>query len=84
MSIEVEELSSVTPEMKVAGSEMGLDLYNASIAKTAGGRGGVMSWSDYLTVNTSTPNLDLIMAYINEEIDSVTAIYLAMKRAAPK
>jgi len=61
----------LTDAMIRAGNLMASSLYDASVCKCLGEH-------NY----TNPPNLDIIERYLNEEIDSVTAIYLAMQRAA--
>jgi len=59
-----------------AGQEIANDLMDAHVSKTMGNLGGhvIRSVSDY-------NNSDLIQKYLDDEICSVEAIYLAMKRA---
>ena len=70
----------ITQEMKDAGNLIASELVSASMSKSMGGIGGCLSWSDFLTVHKDNPNLDLIKSCVKEEIDSVTAIYIAMER----
>lgn len=73
-------MKKVTEEMKEAGNKIASELMDASISKSVGGLGGSRTWEDYKNANKEIENFDLISAYINKEIDSVTAIYLAMDR----
>jgi hypothetical protein len=70
-----------TKQMQLAGSKIANDLTTASLCKSMGGLGGSMTWEDWIKSNKSNPNLDIIERYVIGEIDSVTAIYIAMKRA---
>ena len=58
-------------EVIEAGQQIASDLYDAQVAKTLGVN---KDPSEY-------KNGDLIQQYLDEEICSVEAIYLAMKRA---
>jgi hypothetical protein len=69
----------VTDAMRKAGSDIADNLMSATVSKAMGGIGGSKTWSEYL--ENPPQNLDLIEAYVENEIDSVTAIYLAMARA---
>lgn len=73
------DIWKVTPEMQKAGSEMASVLMDAGIAKCMDGLGGSRTWSDWLAEDV--PNRDLAIEYLDDKIDSVTAIYLAMDRA---
>lgn len=68
----------VTLEMQSAGREIASNLMDAQIAKQMNGLGGGTTWEQWLT--QPIKNKDLIIAYLNDEIDSVTAIYIAMYR----
>lgn len=39
-----------------------------------------MTWDEFMS--QEAPNRDLVLAYLEDEINSVTAIYIAMERAA--
>ena len=68
----------VTKEMIKAGNQMASDLTDATIIKNFDGIGGGLSfvqWKD-----KEIKNRDLILKHLNNEIDSVTAIYAAMRR----
>lgn len=79
MKVKTSELTGVTEAMRKAGSDIACLLMDASIAKCMNGLGGGKSWDEWCAETVS--NRDLCVAYLNEEIDSVTAIYLAMERA---
>lgn len=72
-------MTTVTEEMRKAGSAIASALMDAGVAKCMNGLGGSKTWDEW--VCEDVPNKDLIVAYLNEEIDSITAIYLAMERA---
>jgi hypothetical protein len=57
-------------EVIEAGKKIASDLYDASISKSLG---------DHVDVS-EYDNSDLIQKYLNDEIDSVEAIYIVMKR----
>ena len=65
---------TVTEEMKKAGNEIASYLYDASISKALGGN--LDEWLD-----EGVANRDIILMYLQEKIDSVTAICMAMDRA---
>ena len=65
---------TVTEEMKKAGNDIASRLYDASISKALGGN--LDEWLD-----EDVPNRDIILLYLEGEIDSVTAICMAMDRA---
>lgn len=69
----------VTDEMQKAGNDLADRLVNASIAKSLDGLGGSQTWEQWLSAEM--PNRDLVPAYLEDRIDSVTALYLAMSRA---
>ena len=70
-------MNTVTDKMKQAGNDIAAHLTDASIHKACAGLAGCpeLNVDDY-----PAENRDLIRAYLAEEIDSVTAIYLAMSR----
>lgn len=68
---------NVSEEMQLAGNEMAADLMSVTIAKNDLG----INWKDFVS-EYKGDNLDLLEAYIAEEIDSVTAIYIAMERSS--
>lgn len=72
-------IESVTKSMIDAGEKMASDLMNAQVSTYMDGLGGSKTWDEWLAADVS--NRDLILAYLNEEIVSVTAIYIAMHRA---
>ena len=69
----------VTEEMREAGSQMASDLMDAQISVHINGLGGSKDWEEFESSH-SGKNMDLIRQYVNGEIDSVTAIYIAMHR----
>jgi len=71
----------VTDEMIEAGQYMASILIDARIAKDMGGLGGSQTWEEWL--GAEVQNKDIVVSYLNEEIGSETAIYLAMCRAKP-
>jgi len=62
----------VTREMIEAGNDFASQAADANILKTM----GCLLWK-----KDKFKNLDLIEAYLNNEIDSVTGVYVAMERA---
>lgn len=69
----------VTEAMNKAGNDIAAELMTASVAKSMNGLGGSLTYEEWL--NKEVANRDLCIAYSKSEIDSVTAIYLAMVRA---
>ena len=69
----------VTEEMREAGSQIAADLMAAQVSFHMGGLGGSKDWEEFESFH-SGKNMDLIKQYVNGEIDSVTAIYIAMHR----
>jgi hypothetical protein len=69
----------VTEPMIEAGRDIAHNLITANVAKSMNGLGGGKTWDEFR--NSGAANMDLCNAYVNDEIDSVTAIYLAMHRA---
>ena len=74
-------IHNVTPAMQKAGSDIASVLMNASIAKSMGGLGGGPTWEEWQEAAKDLANRDLVLAYVHDEIDSVTAIFIAMQRA---
>lgn len=74
-------MENVTEEMRLAGNTIAHDLIVGNCAKAMNGLGGSLSYEQWVNEHSTNPNKDLLIAYVNDEIDSVTAIYLAMKRA---
>lgn len=72
-------MTSVTNQMNEAGSKIASALMSASVSKCMNGLGGSKTFDEWL--GDDIENKDLVISYLNEEIDSVTAIYLAMERA---
>ena len=66
----------ITEKMHKAGLRIASDLYDASIQKSMGGLGGCKEFN----VIYFPENTDLIKKYLDGEIDSVQAMFLAMKR----
>lgn len=75
-------MKTVTPEMIQAGNQIAADLTDASISRQMGGLGGSSTFEEWQQ-KQDIPNQDLILQYLNDEIDSVTAIFMAMDRADP-
>ena len=71
--------TEVTEAMAAAGRQIASDLLSASVSKSMGGLGGSKTWEEW--ANSDVKNRDIILAYLEEDIDSVTAIYKAMQRA---
>ena len=69
----------VTEEMREAGSQIASDLMDAQVSFHMGGLGGSKEWEEFESFHCGK-NMDLIKQYVNGEIDSVTAIYIAMHR----
>jgi hypothetical protein len=69
----------VTEEMREAGSEIASALMDAQVSSHMGGLGGSKDWEEFESSH-SGKNMDLIKQYVADEIDSVTAIYIAMHR----
>ena len=63
-----------------AGNDIASLLIDASIQKQMGGLGGGRAYS---ISNFPTKFQDIIQAFIDDKIDSVTAIYLAMEMFKP-
>lgn len=73
--------SVVTEEMREAGRDVAEALTDVSIALTLGGMQGINTWDEYAS-EYSGDNLDLLKLYASNEINAVTAIYVAMHRKA--
>lgn len=71
----------VTTAMAEAGSAMASALIDAKCCKSMDGLGGGKPWLEWQASNVGKPNHDLAVAYAQGRIDSVTAIYLAMRRS---
>jgi hypothetical protein len=69
----------VTEKMKEAGAQITSDLWDAEVSITSGGLGSEKTWDEFIE-GRSSMNLDLVKQYVSGEIDSVTAIYIAMAR----
>lgn len=69
----------VTDEMRRAGSKISSALISANVSYHIGGLGGSKTWEEWFA--EGVPNKDLVIAYVENRIDSVTAIYIAMHRA---
>ncbi len=70
----------VTDAMREAGEEIASLLMTAQVAKCMNGLGGSKTYGEWL--ETEMKNKDLVIAYLNDEICSVEAIYIAMGREA--
>ena len=71
-------MANVTEKMIEAGSKIASDLMDAHITKSLG---GLKEWEEFQS-NCDNSNIDLIIQYVNGEIQTVTAIYIAMNRAS--
>lgn len=80
-SLNDKQKSEVTEKMREAGSRIAADLISAQISKSMGGHSGPKTWEEF-NAHHSGQNIDLIKQYVDDEIDSVTAIYIAMRRAS--
>ena len=69
----------VTNKMVEAGNVMASDLANWSISKALGGLGDSTLYEELS--KRDVVNKDLVIAYLDKKIDSVTAMYIAMERA---
>ena len=58
---------------------MASDLMDAQVSSCLSGLGGSKEWDEFESSHCGK-NMDLIKQYVNGEIDSVTAIYIAMHR----
>lgn len=67
-----------TDAMIKAGQDWASHATGAQIAKAMGELGSTKEQRDWQLSNFK--NIDLIQMYLNEEIDSVTGIYMAMER----
>ena len=72
----------VTDKMREAGSQIASDMMDARVSYHMGGLGGAKDWEEFEAHHKDNNNMDLIHQYVNDEIDSVTAIYIAMHRAS--
>ncbi len=66
----------ITDKMHEAGSFISGNLINASIRNNMTGLGGCKSFN----LKDFRENQDLIQKYIDNEIDAIQAVYLAMER----
>lgn len=73
------ESCKVTKEMQIAGANIASDLIDASVSKSMCGLGGSKTWEEYKG-NFTGANFDLIEQYVENSIDSVTAIYISQCR----
>ena len=69
----------VTEAMKKAGTDIAKNLKDAEIASSMGKLSGIDEWEAW-TKNYDGKNMDLIRQYLDNKIDSLTAIYTAMHR----
>jgi hypothetical protein len=72
-------MTTPTEAMIKAGNDWASHATNAYIAKCMGELGSTKEHRDWQLSNFE--NVDLIQRYLNNEIDSVTGIYMAMERA---
>jgi hypothetical protein len=75
--------TSVTEEMRQAGSDVASLMTSAHLCRCFAGLGGSLDWEKFEEEFSEKPNFDIAVAYARGEIDSVTGIYLAMERAKP-
>ena len=68
-----------TEAMVHAGQEIAHDLITANCCKSINGLGGGKTWQEF---KDGCKNIELCEMYLNDEIDSVEAIYRAMLAAA--
>lgn len=71
-------MTQVTETMRIAGSNIASALIDAQVSKCMDGLGGSKTWDEWCQIDI--PNRDLIVDCLEERIDSVTAIYIAMDR----
>jgi len=62
-----------------AGQRIASDLMDAQVSWLMNGIGGGKTWREF--INQDLPNKDLIEQYIDQEICSIEAIYIAMERS---
>lgn len=74
-------LAFPSEEVNEAGNDIAASLIEASCCYSMNGLGGCKTFSEFIT-EYSGDNKDLIEKYLNNEIDSTAAIYVAMQRAA--
>jgi hypothetical protein len=72
-------MNTPTEAMIKAGNDWASHATDAHIAKCMGELGSTKEHRDWQLSNFE--NVDLIQMYLNNEIDSVTGIYMAMERA---
>lgn len=70
--------SIVTEKMRETGSKLADQLYDAHITKALENED---EWEKFIK-ECDGENLDLVTQYVAGEIDSVTAIYIAMNRVS--
>lgn len=75
-------IMQITDKMIKAGNQIAADLLDAAISKDMDGLGGGATLQEWKEKNIK--NQDLILKHISGEIDTVTAIYMAMHREAEK
>ena len=68
-----------TEAMVLAGQEIAHELIMANCCKSMNGLGGGKTWQEF---KNTCKNLELCEMYLNNDIDSVEAIYRAMLAAA--
>jgi len=75
------ELAAPPSEAMIkAGNDMASLLVNVSVAVCMNGLGGSITTEEWHALEV--PNKDIAEQYARKELDSVTAIYIAMRRAA--
>jgi hypothetical protein len=74
------KIDIVTEEMKEAGSQIAAELFDAQVSRCLGGTGGSKEW-EVFEASYNGENVDLVKQYWEEELVSVEAIYMAMRRA---
>jgi hypothetical protein len=72
-------ITKVTDSMVQAGNDIASELIAACAYKSMNGLGGGLTWQEWL--DKDVKNKDLIIAYVEKDMSSVEAIYLAMDRA---
>lgn len=73
------DYEEVTEAMAKAGMQIASDLMDANCLKLTSKRGCLKTWGELIECS-NIKNKDLVIAHVNGEIDSVTAIYKAMRR----
>lgn len=71
--------SIVTSQMREAGSKIASDLMDIQVMSCLAVPPGNLDWEEF-KAHHGNKNMDIILKYFGGQIDSVTAIYLAMHR----